>query len=132
VRTFAQDDAANLLHAPSRCRRRSRVRSRWRERWHRAFGFDDIALFLSTRPKTAWAATRCGSRREPAASGARSQCLAFEVNPGDGAFYGPKIDFLFRDALRREWQLTTIQLDYALHRALRPDVRVGEVRKSGR
>jgi threonyl-tRNA synthetase len=40
--------------------------------------------------------------------------LVFEVNPGDGAFYGPKIDFLFRDALRREWQLTTIQLDYAL------------------
>jgi threonyl-tRNA synthetase len=35
-------------------------------------------------------------------------------NPGDGAFYGPKIDFLFRDALRRDWQLTTIQLDYTL------------------
>ena len=39
--------------------------------------------------------------------------LRFEINSGDGAFYGPKIDFLFRDALRREWQLTTIQLDYA-------------------
>ena len=40
--------------------------------------------------------------------------IAFETNPGDGAFYGPKIDFCILDAMRREWQLGTVQLDFSL------------------
>ena len=40
--------------------------------------------------------------------------IAFDVHPGDGAFYGPKIDFCILDAMRREWQLGTVQLDFAL------------------
>jgi len=82
---------------------------------HRAFGFDDIRVFLSTRPENRIGSDAMWDHAESALQAAlEANGLAFEVNPGDGAFYGPKIDFLFRDALRREWQLTTIQLDYAL------------------
>ena len=68
------------------------------------------------------ATTRCGSApsarsRDVARSGAASRS---SVNAGDGAFYGPKIDFRVLDALRREWQLGTIQLDFSHAGALRP------------
>jgi len=72
-------------------------------------------VFLSTRPENRMGSDAMWDHAESALQAAlEANGLAFEVNPGDGAFYGPKIDFLFRDALRREWQLTTIQLDYAL------------------
>jgi threonyl-tRNA synthetase len=82
---------------------------------HRAFGFEDIRVFLSTRPTQRMGTDAMWDHAEAALRAAlTANHLPFEINPGDGAFYGPKIDFLFRDALRREWQLTTIQLDYAL------------------
>src|SRR5207244_7760604 len=88
---------------------------------HRAFGFDDIRVFLSTRPENRMGSDAMWDHAESALQAAlEANGLAFEVNPGDGAFYGPKIDFLFRDALRREWQLTTIQLHYALPERLHP------------
>jgi threonyl-tRNA synthetase len=82
---------------------------------HRAFAFFDMKVFLSTRPENRIGADAMWDEAEGALRAAlEANGLAFEVNPGDGAFYGPKIDFLFRDALRREWQLTTIQLDYQM------------------
>ena len=44
----------------------------------------------------------------------KNQGVEYRINPGEGAFYGPKIDFSVRDALRREWQLATIQLDFSM------------------
>ena len=82
-------------------------------------------------PRSASAATRCGTTpKRHCARRSRRTRLAFEINPGDGAFYGPKIDFLFRDALRREWQLATIQLDFALPE--RFDLTYVSARREGR
>ena len=114
VRTFSQDDA-HIFCTPEQVQEEITRTIEMARVVHRAFGFDDIRVFLSTRPEhrmgndAVWDGAESALQKALEANG-----LAFELNPGDGAFYGPKIDFLFRDALRREWQLTTIQLDYAL------------------
>ncbi|MBW8877856.1 MAG: threonine--tRNA ligase [Acidobacteria bacterium] len=82
---------------------------------YRTFGFDEVRIELSTRP-----AKRIGSDElwdHAEASLARAldgRCIRYQVNPGDGAFYGPKIDFHVQDALGRSWQLGTVQLDYQM------------------
>jgi threonyl-tRNA synthetase len=114
VRTFAQDDA-HIFCTPEQVQEEITRTIEMARAVHRAFGFDDIRVFLSTRPENRMGSDTMWDHAESALQAAlEANGLAFEVNPGDGAFYGPKIDFLFRDALRREWQLTTIQLDYAL------------------
>lgn len=78
-------------------------------------GFNESKIYLSTRPEK-----RIGSDEVwDAAEGALTKALEannqkYEINAGDGAFYGPKIDFNFRDALKRYHQLATIQLDFNL------------------
>lgn len=114
VRTFAQDDA-HIFCAPEQVQSEITRVIEMARVVHRAFGFDDIRVLLSTRPATRMGDEAMWDRAEGALRAAlEANGLAYDVNAGDGAFYGPKIDFLFRDALRREWQLTTIQLDYAL------------------
>ena len=114
VRTFSQDDA-HIFCTPEQVQSEISRVIEMAGIVHRAFGFDDIRVFLSTRPANRMGSDPMWDQAEGALAAAlAANDLAFEVNPGDGAFYGPKIDFLFRDALRREWQLTTIQLDYAL------------------
>jgi len=79
------------------------------------FGFDDVKIFLATRPNdfmgeaAAWDHAEAAIRRVLEATG-----MPFEVDAGGGAFYGPKIDLKIRDALGREWQCTTFQLDYQM------------------
>jgi threonyl-tRNA synthetase len=79
------------------------------------FGFKDIKLFLSTRPEGAmgdpamWSTAETAIRQSLEATG-----RPFEVDEGGGAFYGPKIDLKIRDALGREWQCGTFQLDLQL------------------
>jgi threonyl-tRNA synthetase len=81
---------------------------------YRAFGFENIAVKLATRPG---ADKRLGSDEDwDVAEGAleeglKSAGLPFEVLPGEGAFYGPKLEFHVEDALKRPWQLGTFQLD---------------------
>lgn len=78
------------------------------------FGFEDIRVELSTRPEksvgedAAWVSAEAALASALAASG-----LDHALNPGDGAFYGPKIDFHVRDALGRSHQCATIQLDFS-------------------
>ena len=67
---------------------------------------------LSTRPEKFIGEWRCGTRRGRAQGRSRSSGQAYTINAGDGAFYGPKIDFDITDALGRKWQCGTIQLDY--------------------
>lgn len=114
VRTFSQDDA-HLFCTPSQVQAEITRVIEMAGVVHRAFGFDEVRVFLSTRPEKRMGSDAMWDHAEGALAAAlEANGLRFEINPGDGAFYGPKIDFLFRDALRREWQLTTIQLDYAL------------------
>ena len=79
------------------------------------FGFEDVRLFLSTRPESfmgeigLWDRAEASIRRVLEATGRK-----FDVDEGGGAFYGPKIDLKIRDALGREWQCGTFQLDLQL------------------
>jgi threonyl-tRNA synthetase len=79
----------------------------------RAFGFDRYDIFLSTKPETAsgtdeqWGVATAALRK---ALEARS--LAYTVDPGEGVFYGPKIDMKIKDSLDRAWQCSTIQVDF--------------------
>ncbi|MFM7718809.1 MAG: threonine--tRNA ligase [Actinomycetota bacterium] len=82
---------------------------------HRTFGFSDPVVHLSTKPGLAigdeamWARAIDALTRALDASG-----LPYAVAEGEGAFYGPKVDFHFHDAIGRRWQLTTVQCDFAL------------------
>ena len=79
----------------------------------RAFGFDEFELYLSTRPpkrvgrEEDWDAAETALEDTLKRSG-----IKYQVNAGDGAFYGPKIDLLIKDAIGRPWQLSTIQFDF--------------------
>jgi len=78
------------------------------------FGFEP-RLELSTRPPNRIGTDEMWDTAEAALEGAlRRQGLEFEVNPGDGAFYGPKIDLHMTDSIGRSWQLGTVQLDYSM------------------
>jgi threonyl-tRNA synthetase len=82
---------------------------------YRDFGFEDIQLALSTRPEQRVGDDALWDKAEAALE----QCLnekglAFKHQPGEGAFYGPKIEFSLRDCLGRVWQCGTIQLDFSM------------------
>ena len=77
------------------------------------FGFDDYTMELSTRPEKKIGTDELWDQAEGALAEALVRNdLAYVLNPGDGAFYGPKIDFHVRDSMGRSWQCGTIQLDY--------------------
>jgi threonyl-tRNA synthetase len=79
------------------------------------FGFEDIRIRLSTRPENRVGADGLWDQAESALQQALDESgLEWELNPGDGAFYGPKIDFSLRDSIGRVWQLGTIQLDFSM------------------
>ncbi len=112
VRSFAQDDA-HIFCTPEQIGSEISQLLRMIDEVYDAFGFSDRKVFLSTRPEKSIGTDEMWERAESALGDAlRGAGMAFEINPGDGAFYGPKIDFVFLDALRREWQLATIQLDF--------------------
>jgi threonyl-tRNA synthetase len=82
---------------------------------YETFGFEDVVIELSTRPEKSLGTEEMWERAETALRSAlESREIAFQVNEGEGAFYGPKIDFQVRDALGRYWQLGTVQLDYQM------------------
>ena len=79
------------------------------------FGFQNIQLKLSTRPEKRIGADDMWDRAEAGLAAALAHNgLEYEIQEGEGAFYGPKIEFALRDCLDREWQCGTIQLDFAL------------------
>jgi len=82
---------------------------------YKTFGFQDAEIELSTRPAKRLGSDELWDRAEGALKAALDKRgLAYQVNPGDGAFYGPKVDFHVHDALGRSWQLGTVQLDYQM------------------
>jgi threonyl-tRNA synthetase len=79
------------------------------------FGFEDVEVELSTKPAKAMGSAEQWERAEAMLKSALdSQNREYRINPGDGAFYGPKIDFHVTDALGRSWQLGTCQLDFQM------------------
>jgi threonyl-tRNA synthetase len=114
VRGFTQDDA-HIVCAPEGIEDEIRFTVRFAIGMLRAFEFSGITAYLSTRPEKAvgdpadW--TRATASLENAL---RSEGIAYEVDKGGGAFYGPKIDIKVRDALGRAWQLSTVQFDFNL------------------
>jgi threonyl-tRNA synthetase len=79
------------------------------------FGFEDVHVELSTRPEKSMGSEEQWTKAEAAlAEALDSQGREYTLNPGDGAFYGPKIDFHITDALGRSWQCGTCQLDFQM------------------
>lgn len=82
---------------------------------YETFGFKDIVVKLSTRPEKRIGDDEMWDRAEQALMDAlKSNEIEYEILPGEGAFYGPKIEFTLHDCLDRAWQCGTVQLDYAL------------------
>ena len=79
----------------------------------RTFGFNEFEVFLSTRPKESVGAEEHWTLATSALEAAlKSRNIAFHLDPGGGAFYGPKIDIKIKDALGRSWQCSTVQIDF--------------------
>jgi threonyl-tRNA synthetase len=82
---------------------------------YKDFGFDEVLIKLSTRPEKRVGSDETWDKAEKALEDAlNSQGLEWELQPGEGAFYGPKIEYSLRDCLGRVWQLGTIQLDFSM------------------
>ncbi len=82
---------------------------------YRDFGFDEVLIKLSTRPEKRVGSDQVWDKAEKALEDAlNTRGLEWELQPGEGAFYGPKIEFSLRDCLQRVWQLGTIQLDFSM------------------
>jgi threonyl-tRNA synthetase len=82
---------------------------------YRDFGFDDVIIKLSTRPEQRVGEDHLWDRAEKALEDALNhKQLDWQLQPGEGAFYGPKIEFSLKDCLERVWQLGTIQLDFSM------------------
>ena len=80
-----------------------------------AFGFEELNVVLATRPEKAVGTPEIWDRATAALESALNEKgMSYEVDPGGGAFYGPKIDIKIRDAIGREWQCSTVQLDFNL------------------
>ena len=81
----------------------------------RSFGFTEISAYLSTKPeKCVGEQERWDAATESLRKAIEAEGLSYEVDEGGGAFYGPKIDLKIKDALGREWQLSTVQFDFNL------------------
>lgn len=114
VRSFSQDDA-HIFCAPDQIEAEIGSLIKMLREVYRTFQFGDMQVKLSTRPKDFIGDAEIWDRAEAALGQALSkEGINYQINPGDGAFYGPKIDFVVLDALRRGWQLATMQLDFFL------------------
>jgi threonyl-tRNA synthetase len=114
VRSFCQDDA-HVFCTPEQVEAEVLMMVDMILGIYRTFGFDDVLIELSTRPQKRLGSDALWERAESALAAALDrQKIAYQVNAGDGAFYGPKIDFQIQDAIGRSWQLGTVQLDYQL------------------
>ena len=79
------------------------------------FGFDEVLIKLSTRPEQRVGSDAIWDKSEAALQAClEDKAIDFDLQPGEGAFYGPKIEFSLRDCLNRVWQLGTVQLDFSM------------------
>ena len=114
VRTFSQDDA-HIFCTPEQILPEVQAFITMLMESYRTFGFEEPKVMMSLRPEKRVGTEEMWDRAEAALEGVLHQSgLDYEPKPGEGAFYGPKIDFFVPDAIGREWQLGTVQLDFSL------------------
>ena len=112
VRGFTQDDA-HLFVTPDQMEEEIAEVLRFSLHMLKSFGFSDIAAYLSTRPEKAVGdPKRWDDATEALRRAIEKEGLSYEIDEGGGAFYGPKIDLKIKDAIGREWQLSTVQFDF--------------------
>ncbi|MDR3492696.1 MAG: threonine--tRNA ligase [Gammaproteobacteria bacterium] len=113
VRQFVQDDA-HIFCTEDQVQEEATHFIRQLLEIYRDFGFTDVIVKLSTRPEKRVGTDELWDKSERALGEAlRNAGLAYEIFPGEGAFYGPKIEFSLKDCLNRVWQCGTLQLDYS-------------------
>ena len=111
VRAFTQDDG-HIFCTEAQIQAEVIAFTTLLQKVYRDFGFTDILYRLSTRPEKRIGSDESWDRAEAAlADGLRASGCDFEYLPGEGAFYGPKIEYTLKDAIGREWQCGTIQVD---------------------
>jgi threonyl-tRNA synthetase len=114
VRAFTQDDA-HIFCREDQVQQEAADFIDLLQRVYSDFGFQDILVKLSTRPAKRIGEDATWDRAEAALRAALDgKALAWDLNPGEGAFYGPKIEFSLKDSIGRVWQCGTLQLDFAL------------------
>ncbi|MBM3243708.1 MAG: threonine--tRNA ligase [Candidatus Omnitrophica bacterium] len=114
VRGFTQDDA-HIFCLPGQLREEIKGVIDFVFETMKDFGFKEWVIELSTQPKDHIGSADDWQRATSALEDAlKEKGLKYEINAGDGAFYGPKIDIKLKDALKRQWQCATIQCDFAL------------------
>jgi threonyl-tRNA synthetase len=114
VRSFAQDDA-HLFVTPDQIEPEIDRELRLIKEIYDIFDFKDVRIALSTRPEKRLGTDEIWDNAERGLENAlKKNGVDYHINPGEGAFYGPKLEFQVTDAIGRPWQLGTIQLDYAL------------------
>jgi threonyl-tRNA synthetase len=112
VRGFTQDDA-HIFCTPEQMEGEIREVLRFSLDIWNVFGFKDIKAYLATKPeKSVGEQSRWDAALESLRKAVDAESLPYEIDEGGGAFYGPKIDLKIKDALGREWQMTTIQFDF--------------------
>lgn len=112
VRGFTQDDA-HIFCRPDQIQSEVEGVLKLTRRFLNSFGFEDFELYLSTRPDKSVGSDEHWEIATEALKGAlEAQNLAYQVDPGEGVFYGPKIDLKIKDAIGRYWQCSTVQVDF--------------------
>lgn len=112
VRTFCQDDG-HIFCSLDQLQSEIKGFVELLNEVYQKLGMDNYKIYLSTRPENRLGSDEIWDKAEGALMKAlESLNLPYEINPGDGAFYGPKLDIMFVDALKRPWQLGTIQCDF--------------------
>ena len=118
VRAFTQDDA-HLFMTPEQITSESVASTRLILDIYRDFGFDEVRIKFSDRPAkrvgddAIWDQAEAALRKAADTAG-----IEYTLNPGEGAFYGPKLEFILRDAIGRDWQCGTLQVDLNMPRRL--------------
>jgi threonyl-tRNA synthetase len=114
VRVFTQDDA-HIYVTPEQIETEAAKVVEFIFDMYRDFGFEDYRIELSTRPPSRVGSDEIWDRSEAALENAlKTLNVQYKINPGDGAFYGPKIDFHIKDAIGRTWQCGTVQCDFSM------------------
>ena len=117
VRTFCQDDG-HVFCRVSQMQEEIANFMVFLNEVYTELGMPNYKIFLSTRPEKRMGSDEIWDKAEEAlAEALKSLNLDYEINEGDGAFYGPKLDIMFVDALKRDWQLGTLQADFNLPEA---------------
>lgn len=114
VRAFTQDDA-HIFCTPEQIVDETKLFCDFLKEVYSALGFEDIRIKFSDRPEKRAGSDEIWDQAEAALKEAAiASELDFTLNPGEGAFYGPKLEFVLRDAIGRDWQCGTLQADFVL------------------